>query len=433
MPHPAAHTTAPAQPTAPRRSLAPDIARGMMLLFIALANVSFFLWDRSSGLTNAHPTEGTILDRVLQALMMIMIDHRSVPMFAFLFGYGIVQFANSRLARGIPETAVRRMLRRRHWWMLAFGLIHAGLLFYGDVLGTYALTALVLMGILFRRSDRVLLVCSSIGLCLIGLVAALGVVGGALAAEQPGSAAAAGGGLGVADGREAAVGESSYPVSVLARLGIWAVLTPAQIIGLAIPVCVLLGWLAARHRLLDEPARHRRTLIRIAAFGIPIGWLGGLPGALAHTGLVDPASIGLPAEPGFMFFGLAVFTGIFTGIGYAALFGLIALRWQGAARTPAPLRALSATGQRSLTFYLWQSLVFAPLMAAWGLGLGAHMGTAAALGLALLVWLAGIGLAVRLDRRGRRGPAELLLRRLTYGSDDPVQPAASFSGRSAAP
>lgn len=403
------------QAVPPRRSLAPDIARGMMLLFIALANVSYLLWDQPAGQTTAHPTDGTALDQALQVLMMITVDHRALPMFAFLFGYGIVQFMNSRLSRGIPESSIRHMLRRRHWWLLVFGLVHAGLLFYGDVLGTYALTALALMPLLFYRKNITLWISSSIGIGLLGLFALLSIFSGvmALSSTEEGGPP---GGFSVSAAREVAVGEPNYLVSILARLGAWSALTPFQILGLVVPICIVLGWLAARRRLLENPAAHRTTLIRIAAIGIPVGWLGGVPYALTHTEV-----IGLPSEAGIMFFGLAQFTGLFCGIGYAAIFGLIALRWEGGRKTPVPLQALSAVGQRSMTFYLWQALILAPLMTAWGLGLGAHIGTAPALGIALLVWVTGVGVAVWLEHTGRRGPAERLLRRLTYGTDDQRQ------------
>ncbi|MGO1497033.1 DUF418 domain-containing protein, partial [Agrococcus casei] len=60
-------------------------------------------------------------------------------------------------------------------------------------------------------------------------------------------------------------------------------------------------------------------------------------------------------------------------------------------------------------------LVFAPLFSAWGFGLGGSLGTAGALGIAVLVWIVSVLLAVLLESRGARGPAEVLLRRLTYG------------------
>jgi uncharacterized membrane protein YeiB len=59
-------------------------------------------------------------------------------------------------------------------------------------------------------------------------------------------------------------------------------------------------------------------------------------------------------------------------------------------------------------------VLFAPLLAAWGFGLGDQLGTTAAYGLAVAVWVSGVGLAVLLARAGSRGPAETLLRRLVY-------------------
>ncbi|MGO1926365.1 DUF418 domain-containing protein [Brachybacterium tyrofermentans] len=92
------------------------------------------------------------------------------------------------------------------------------------------------------------------------------------------------------------------------------------------------------------------------------------------------------------------------------------------ARSGALVRALSAVGQRSLTFYLFQSLLLAPLMADWGLGLGVHLGTTAAVAIAIVVWLLSLPIAAWMDSRNLRGPAEMLLRRLTYGRLDPPRP-----------
>ena len=146
-------------------------------------------------------------------------------------------------------------------------------------------------------------------------------------------------------------------------------------------------------------------LTRVALVGIPIGWLGGVPNVLSHFGATD-----LPA---WAFASLGNVTGMVGALGYVALFGLFAARWQ--QRPSAPVLAIAAVGKRSLTFYLLQSVVFAPLFAAWGFGIGGWIGSAAAIGIAVLVWLVSIPIAALLERRGVRGPAEVLLRRLTYG------------------
>ena len=78
--------------------------------------------------------------------MGLGVDGRSFPLFAFLFGYGMVQFFRSRIDRGLAHRTVRRMLRRRHWAMLLLGFLHALLLFLGDILGAYAIAGLLWCG-----------------------------------------------------------------------------------------------------------------------------------------------------------------------------------------------------------------------------------------------------------------------------------------------
>jgi uncharacterized membrane protein YeiB len=48
------------------------------------------------------------------------------------------------------------------------------------------------------------------------------------------------------------------------------------------------------------------------------------------------------------------------------------------------------------------------------IGLGAHVDSLGALAVALVVWLTAVALAAALDRAGRPGPADALMRRLVY-------------------
>lgn len=58
------------------RALAPDLARGVMLLFIAIANVSWFLYGGDEHPAVVHPTDGTVLDRALATLAILFVDAR---------------------------------------------------------------------------------------------------------------------------------------------------------------------------------------------------------------------------------------------------------------------------------------------------------------------------------------------------------------------
>ncbi len=114
------------------------------------------------------------------------------------------------------------------------------------------------------------------------------------------------------------------------------------------------------------------------------------------------------------------------GVAYVCLFALWAARLHetSAARRGAPA-VLAAVGERSLTCYLLQSVMLAPLLAPWGLGLGEGMGTAAAYGTAVAVWLVTVGIAWSLAASGRRGPFEVMLRRLTYGRPGTTAPVSA--------
>lgn len=429
--------------TAPPRSLAPDIARGLMLALIAIANVSWYLWGHPGAVgMSPHVPARSGLDTAVQTVMTIAVDHRAMPLFAFLFGYGMVQFHRSRLDRGMAPALVRAMLRRRHWAMLLLGALHAALLFYGDILGAYAIAGLLLVWIVFGRRTRTLIVWAAVigGLLLVfSLFSVLSATVMALFAppEVIVEMNAGAGAYSSEAYREAAYG-GPYLATVLSRLSLWAVSTPAAALTAA-PLPILLGWIAARHRLLDEPWQHVRTLRRLAVGGIAIGWLGGLPDALVLLGALP-----LPEGLAWAFYGLNALTGVCCGIGYAAAFALLAARLEGrrapsadatppadgtspadatpATRAPSGIvRVLSAVGQRSLTFYLFQSLLLAPLMAAWGLGLAPHLSTWSAVAIALGVWLLSLPLAAWMDARGMRGPAEKLLRRMTYGKLVPAR------------
>ena len=168
----------------------------------------------------------------------------------------------------------------------------------------------------------------------------------------------------------------NYVLAALARGGMWLVSTPATLLMLTFPLAIVLGWLAARRGLLDAPADHRRTLARIAVWGILIGAVGALPDALVFAGVLP-----LPEMIAWAFSGVNAVTGVAGGIGYAALFGLLALRIGSA---PGVIgRAVAGIGRRSLTFYLFQSVIFAPLLTAWGFGLGQHIGTTSAFAIAV--------------------------------------------------
>lgn len=369
------------------RSLAPDLARGAMLLLIALANAHVYLYGHPVGV-RGYPIPESTGDRVVVLLQMTLVDGRAYPMFAFLFGYGIVQLLRRHTSKGVDEVTVRALVRRRGAWMVLFGFLHALLLFSGDIIGAYGVLAVLLAGLLIRASDRKLLV-------MAGLWAVPTAAFGALM------------GLPQPEGAESFLPSMSITDPLFAtvwRVGEWVALT-LTLLFILVPA-LLLGVWAARRRLLDEPERHQRLLTRVAVLGVGLAAVGGLPMALMAAAWWPDRSVAAT-----VFAGVAhTLTGYAGGLGYAAIAGLIAIR----VRRGPVVTALAACGQRSMTCYLLQSVVFVAVLASYGGGLGDRFSLAATAALATATWTLTVLLATGMARRNYRGPPELLFRHLTY-------------------
>ncbi|WP_380169598.1 DUF418 domain-containing protein [Jannaschia sp. R86511] len=380
---------------ASRRSWAPDLARGGVLLGIALANVGLYLHGTEIG-PGLRPVDGSPLDRALDLVVTLLVNDRSRPMFALLFGFGLVTMARRLTESGTAPRRSRSVLRRRQLLLIAFGAVHAALLFEGDILGIYGATGLVLL-LLMNRRPRVLVAWGTVSLLLLGVVYAV---------------------IDVA--ADSAAAPAGYLDSVVERLSVWVLGITVGTVLMIVLAPMLVGVAMARAGLLDRPWEHVPVLRRVAVLGSVVGVVGGLPYALVVARVWEPGAV----TSGVLSAVHAV-TGTAMGAAYVCLFALWAARLHGrrAPRRGAPA-VLAAVGERSLTCYLLQSVVLAPLLSPWGLGLGDGMGTATAYGIAVAVWLLTVAVAWAMAATGRRGPFEVLLRRLTYGRGATPAPVA---------
>lgn len=413
---PALPSSAPLPPPSPtaraRRSLAPDVARGLVLLGIALANVPFWLYGVERGVL-LKPI-GSESDAVANAITALLFDNRSFPLFALLFAAGLAQITAREAARGAGWPKARRLLVRRNLWLLAIGAAHGVLLFFGDIITTYAIIGLGLI-LLVRASDRVIIVVGWIGAAALVLMSAADGVGrlvddlvAGIPADGP-----AGGDLPEFSLIPGTAGAESYPLAVLFNVLTWlpnALSTP--IVGLGFLGPMSLGILAVRRGWLDRPDEHRALLTRAAAIGIPISLVGALPVVLAILGVYELPPLLEPLAT--MLHGASGLVGAAAGLALVALVAGGSTRSAGD-RPPLVLRWLAALGRRSLTGYLLQSVVFMAVFSAWAAGLGDEVGAAVASFIALATWVATLVLAIVLDAADRPGPAEWVLRRLVYG------------------
>ncbi|MGH3671293.1 MAG: DUF418 domain-containing protein [Pseudonocardiaceae bacterium] len=376
------------------RSLAPDLARGAMLLLIALANVCLYQYGSLALGEGIWEHGHQLADEVVLLLETIFVRDRAYPMYALLFGYGIVQLLRRHTRKGVDEATVRKLVRRRGWWMLVIGFGHALLLFCGDIIGAYGLLAVLLVEVFFRASDRTLLVISALWVVPIALFRGL---------EHR-----------VSPLHQKASATTDVLHAATVRALQWVEGSVVGSVFMLVPA-VLIGVWASRRLLLDEPERHRWFLQRVAVLGLGLTALGGLPWALVRATWWTPSSAAMSLLAG----GAHAYSGYAGGAGYAAVAGLITIRVQARnrARDRQPgmvISALAACGQRSMTCYLLQSVVFVAVLAAYGGGLGNRFGIIEMVVLAAMTWVLTVVLADGMARCGYRGPAEVLLRRLTY-------------------
>lgn len=366
-----------------------------MLLFIALANSHYFL--QGAEVRGGFPVGGSTLDEVVTWFIATFVDGRAFGMFGLLFGYGVAQIVRRQSVLG--PRGVRHLLWRRASVLVVVGFLHAMLLYVGDILAAYGV--LLLLGAwVVRWKDRWLLI-------LAGLVFVLGALpsdGSMSVSSDP------------AD-------PSMLPTDIVSMLADRVVAQPFVMllgpIGFACPF--LIGLWAGRRRVLERPAQHRRLLTVTALVGITVAVAGAQPVALVLSGVNPVPSSGTLEVVG----PLHDASGVLGGFGYAAAITLVASRL--GERRGRVTTAIAGTGQRSMTFYLAQSLVWTIAFTPFLLDLSDDLSVAGTALLASVTWLATVALAEVMRRTGRRGPLEALVRRVTYGR------AASRAATRAAP
>src|SRR5215469_4526861 len=120
-----------------------DTLRGFALLGILPANVLVFSmhWAAGNDPTVAGGTTG--LNFVSWVLFRVLVEGKMRALFSMVFGASMI-LLTSRVEERSGAVAAADIYYRRTLWLLLFGLAHAFLLCWGDILYPYALCALIL-------------------------------------------------------------------------------------------------------------------------------------------------------------------------------------------------------------------------------------------------------------------------------------------------
>lgn len=124
-----------------------DVLRGLALLGILLMNIEAFVGPLMEAVTGVNPRFGGI-DRWVDAGIYVMVQGKFITLFSLLFGMGFAVMLQRAQERGGGGAG---LYARRLLALLVMGLVHAILIWSGDILLIYALVGFVLL-LFFRNT-----------------------------------------------------------------------------------------------------------------------------------------------------------------------------------------------------------------------------------------------------------------------------------------
>jgi uncharacterized protein len=116
-----------------------DVLRGFALLGILIMNIQSFSMPGAAYLNPTAYGDLTGINLWVWITSHILADQKFMSLFSMLFGVGVIIFAERAAAK---QARAGWLHYRRSFWLLVFGLAHAHLLWYGDILYSYAICAL---------------------------------------------------------------------------------------------------------------------------------------------------------------------------------------------------------------------------------------------------------------------------------------------------
>lgn len=383
-----------------------DALRGFALLGILLMNIEFFnrsVHDYMSGIDTSPGAAG-----IAAWIVYVFVQGKFWVLFSLLFGMGFALMQDRLEGTGRP---FGRLYVRRTLALMAFGLLHIVLLWPGDILFAYSITALVLMAFLKVRGVAVLIT----GMGLYFAVSALWVLLGAALGFMPEDAKA---GMAEEMSKELSLAIESdriyatggyLEISLHRAQEYFTVMLQTVLmfqVPMALGVFLLGAWLLRSGRIQNAGAHLRFWTLTLL--------LGGLVGAFfVHSSLSVGVNFDLRTQMGdaLLAAGLMALGSLPLSMAYLAAFVLLFQTGLGAR----VLGLLAPAGRMALTNYLLQSLVCSLLFYGYGLGWYGEVDRWGQVQIALLIFAAQVALSPLWLRHFRYGPLEWFWRGLTYG------------------
>ena len=397
----------------PQRIASIDVLRGVVILGILPMNIQFFAMVDAAFY---NPLAGNWTDDTNVAIwscMHVLLGMKDLSIFAMLFGAGIVMIDAHARDHGQGSAAVHY---RRMGILLLFGLFHAYVIWYGDILYHYALAGCVVY--LFRNlPNRTLLI---LGALCYGIMLLILYSGTWFVAKLPPEAAAQ-----VYSSFEGSPEQVEQFETVYSG-GWWQqnrLRAPQALASETVNFLGYMGWVSAGMMLVGM------ALFRMGVFEgrCPTKWYVMMIGAalvigvpLLLYGLFRNFDVGWDASYSMYKGRLYSETAApFMALGWLSavilLFRSGRLRWLG--------DRLAAVGRMSLSNYLAQSLICSLVFYGHGLGLVNEVDRVGQVGITAVVWMLQLLLSPLWLSRFSFGPVEWLWRSLAYGRRQPMRTA----------
>lgn len=391
-------------PTPPsERIVALDALRGFALLGILIINIRLFSMPE---VVLSNPTAyGDFTGANYWAWFVghLLAEQKFITLFTILFGGGVLLFTSKDRKRGQSTVT---LFFRRSGWLVVFGLAHAYLLWYGDILVVYGLCALVV--VFLRTNTAKMLATFAVVLLLIPSlndIVAWFTVDQATLTEilKPASSVLQ---------EEVEIYRSGWveqmehraPTSFRRQTEGFVSNTFWRVSGAMLLGMALFKWGVLTNE--RSTQFYRRLLV--------VGSVSGISLILAGVVFIEVNAWNVEAIllwQQFNYWGSFLLAG-----GYIGGVMLFSRRWPDGILT----RGLAAVGRTAFSNYILQSVIATTIFYGHGLALFGQVTRVEALAVVVVIWLIQIPLSAIWLRYFRFGPLEWVWRMLTYRSVPPI-------------
>ncbi len=387
-----------------------DIVRGVAVMGILAMNIQSFALPEAAYMMPEGPQSQGAVNEASWFVDFVLFNNKMRSLFSILFGASCLLVIERALVGGLSPVKVHysRMI-----WLLIFGLVHALLIWWGDILTLYATAGLMLY---FARNLSLkslwvwTIILFAFDFLIFGLSSIFGtlIFTGLIPSDFSPEIV-----KGLSDtmrfsaqdySKDLTLFRSGYDAIVADR---WSGLADLLVLLFVMIPGTLglmtLGMALYRNGFLIgewDLSQYRRVAILSLCFAMPVN-IG--MGVWAVASGYDPLV-------GFVInLGVGGQVQIVAAVGYAAL---ILWWWRGYGRDSVVALMLARTGQMAFTNYLGTSIVMTSIFYGYGFGLFGYVERYALWGFVIAAWAAMLSASWYWMRRYRYGPLEWLWRSL---------------------